>query len=80
MKINVINLFKKNIKKIIITVLIILVIFIIPNYYSKLRIAFIIITISIVTLYLVKKNNVIKMIIQSYKELGIINITNIINT
>ncbi|MCV2506057.1 MAG: preprotein translocase subunit SecE [Candidatus Lightella neohaematopini] len=41
----------------------------IPNYYSKLRIVFIIITISIVTLYLVKKNNVIKMIIQSYKEL-----------
>ncbi|MCV2528233.1 MAG: preprotein translocase subunit SecE [Candidatus Lightella neohaematopini] len=69
MKINIVDILKKYIKKLVTIILIILILIILSNYYSKLCMIFITIIISITLLYYFKKNNVMKIIIQSYKEL-----------
>ncbi|MCV2518829.1 MAG: preprotein translocase subunit SecE [Candidatus Lightella neohaematopini] len=68
-KINIVNFLRKHVKKLLITTLLVLIIFMISSYYSNLCVTFITIITSIMILYFLRKNNIIKMIIQSYKEL-----------
>ncbi|MCV2500116.1 MAG: preprotein translocase subunit SecE [Candidatus Lightella neohaematopini] len=68
-KINIVNFLKKHIKKLFITTLIVSIIFTISNCYSSLCITFIITTISVMILYFLRKNDILKIVIQSYKEL-----------
>ncbi|MCV2508341.1 MAG: preprotein translocase subunit SecE [Candidatus Lightella neohaematopini] len=68
-KINIVNFLKKHIKKLFITTLIVLIIFTISSYYSSLYITSITIIVSITLLYFLRRNDILKIVMQSYKEL-----------